>query len=76
MNNDKLNVALLVGGTSPERQVSKASSKSIYKALTELGYNVKVFDPGLGVNQLTNIDDYFDDKEIGDLKNENYIKLV
>jgi D-alanine-D-alanine ligase len=76
MNNDKLNVALLVGGTSPERQVSKASSKSIYKALTELGYNVKVFDPGLGVNQLTNIDDYFVENEIGDLKDENYIKLV
>jgi D-alanine-D-alanine ligase len=76
MNTNKLNVALLVGGTSPERQVSKASSKSIHKALTELGYNVKVFDPGLGVNQLTNIDDYFVENEIGDLKDENYIKLI
>lgn len=73
---NKLNVALLVGGTSPERQVSKASSKSIYKALTELGYNVKVFDPGLGVNQFTNIDDYFIEEDKGVLKDENYIKLI
>jgi D-alanine-D-alanine ligase len=76
MYKNKLNIALLVGGTSPERQVSKASSKSIYIALTELGYNVKVFDPGLGVDQLANIDDYFAVEDKGVLNDENYVKLV
>jgi D-alanine-D-alanine ligase len=40
-----LNIILITGGPSAEREVSIASSKSIVKALRDLGHNVKVVDP-------------------------------
>lgn len=40
-----LNIVLITGGPSAEREVSVASSKSILKALRENGHNVKVVDP-------------------------------
>lgn len=40
-----MNIILITGGPSAEREVSIASSKSIVKALRELGHNVKVVDP-------------------------------
>ncbi|HMS33988.1 MAG TPA: D-alanine--D-alanine ligase [Ignavibacteria bacterium] len=40
-----MNIILITGGPSAEREVSNASSKSIVKALRELGHNVKVVDP-------------------------------
>ncbi|HAY33935.1 MAG TPA: D-alanine--D-alanine ligase [Bacteroidetes bacterium] len=40
-----LNIVLITGGPSSEREVSVSSSKSIYKALTESGHNVTVIDP-------------------------------
>jgi D-alanine-D-alanine ligase len=41
----KLNVMLIVGGDSAERDVSLDSSKSIYQAIRELGHRVVVADP-------------------------------
>ena len=40
-----MNIILITGGPSAEREVSIASSKSIVKALRNLGHNVKVVDP-------------------------------
>lgn len=40
-----MNIILITGGPSAEREVSIASSKSIVKALRDLGHNVKVVDP-------------------------------
>ena len=40
-----MNIILITGGPSAEREVSVASSKSIVKALRDLGHNVKVVDP-------------------------------
>ncbi|MDQ3021388.1 MAG: D-alanine--D-alanine ligase [Bacteroidota bacterium] len=40
-----MKIALITGGPSAEREVSVASSKSILKALRDLGHNVKVIDP-------------------------------
>ena len=37
MSNENITVALLLGGTSPEKEVSKSSSKSIMKALYRFG---------------------------------------
>ena len=54
-----MNIVLLVGGTSPEREVSKMSGKAVYSALKELGHNVSVVDPGYGEKQPHQIDDYF-----------------
>ncbi|HMQ69490.1 MAG TPA: D-alanine--D-alanine ligase [Ignavibacteria bacterium] len=40
-----MNIVLITGGPSAERDVSIASSKSIVKALRDLGHLVKVIDP-------------------------------
>lgn len=40
-----MNIILITGGPSAEREVSIASSKSIVKALRDLGHSVKVVDP-------------------------------
>lgn len=42
---EKLNVLLLAGGDSAERDVSLASSKSILAALEHLGHRVHIVDP-------------------------------
>lgn len=59
--NDKIKIILLTGGISPEREISKASCKSIYQTLCEIGYDVTLIDPALGKNQHTNIDKYFEE---------------
>jgi D-alanine-D-alanine ligase len=46
-----LNIIVLTGGVSSERNVSIASSKAIAKGLKESGHDVKVIDPIYGVSQ-------------------------
>lgn len=43
-----MNVAVILGGTSPERHVSMASGRGVAAALTEAGHTVSLFDPALG----------------------------
>lgn len=43
-----MNIALIVGGLSSEREVSLASGRGILKALKENGHNVTVIDPIYG----------------------------
>jgi len=47
-----LRIAVLLGGSSPERLVSIASGKGIIKALRELGHDTIAIDPALGRNQV------------------------
>ncbi|MGO9480797.1 MAG: D-alanine--D-alanine ligase [Candidatus Kryptoniota bacterium] len=47
-----MKVAVLLGGSSPERLVSIASGRGIIKALRELGHEVIAVDPALGSNQM------------------------
>jgi D-alanine-D-alanine ligase len=51
-------IAVLLGGTSPEREVSFASGIGIINALKELGHTVIPLDPALGVHQPSNIDEF------------------
>lgn len=76
MDKKKLNVALLVGGASAEREVSKHSSQAIYAALTELGYSVKLIDPGYGINQPEQPIDFFSDKDFFPVSARNYLEAV
>jgi D-alanine-D-alanine ligase len=46
-----LNIIVLAGGTSAERNVSLATSKAIAKSLRESGHSVKVVDPVYGAEQ-------------------------
>ena len=43
-----MNIALLTGGLSSEREVSLSSGRGILKALLSLGHNVTVIDPIFG----------------------------
>jgi D-alanine-D-alanine ligase len=46
-----MNIIVLTGGTSAERNVALASGRAIAKALRESGHTVKVVDPAFGANQ-------------------------
>lgn len=45
-----MNIAVLLGGISPERNVSFASGKSIAEALISRGHTVTLIDPALGAD--------------------------
>ena len=47
-----MKIAVLLGGSSPERLVSIASGRGIIKALRELGHEVVAMDPALGIDQI------------------------
>lgn len=76
MEKSNINVALLVGGTSPEREVSKASGKSILKALQNLGYNVKVIDPAYGLIQPKDEYKFFEQKDYSEISNRNQLEAI
>ncbi|MEK6551890.1 MAG: D-alanine--D-alanine ligase, partial [Bacteroidota bacterium] len=76
MSNGKINVALLVGGTSPEREVSKNTGRSILKALNELWYKVKVIDPAFGLNQPEEEEKFFDEKDYTERSNRNIVEAI
>jgi len=74
--NKNVKIILLLGGTSPEREVSKHSGKSIYKTLKSLGYDVKAVDPAYGLNQPENPDLLFEEKDYAEISNRNCIEAV
>lgn len=76
MSNNNITVALLVGGTSSERPVSKNTGKSVLKALNQLGYKVKVIDPAYGINQPKDEEKIFEEKDFTEISNSNYIEAV
>jgi D-alanine-D-alanine ligase len=73
---NKLKVLLLLGGTSPEREVSKSTGKSVYQALLNLEYEVILLDPAYGINQPLEVADYFAENDYTDISNENYLDAV
>ena len=58
----KPKIALLVGGTSPERAVSKMSGKGVLQALRTLQYPTKVIDPAYGLHQPKEEEQFFSRK--------------
>ncbi len=69
-------IALLLGGTSPEREVSKSSGSSIYKALAALGYKAILIDPAYGKHQPHKAEDFFAQKDFAEISNRNYVEAV
>ncbi|PKL82272.1 MAG: D-alanine--D-alanine ligase [Ignavibacteriae bacterium HGW-Ignavibacteriae-3] len=76
MSNGKISVALLVGGTSPEREVSKNTGKSVFKALKDLGYNVKVIDPAYGLDQPKEVEKFFEEQDYTERSNRNIVEAI
>ncbi len=74
--NSKINVALIVGGASTEREVSKLSGREIYEALKKLGYKYKIIDPAYGANQPENDEDFFRDKDLFPISERNYLTTI
>lgn len=73
---DKPRIALLLGGTSPEKVVSKHSAASIYSAIKSLGYECKLINPAYGVIQPDNTDEFFTDEDHYETSNRNYVETV
>lgn len=76
MLNSEITVALLLGGTSPEKEVSKATAKSVLTALRDLGYKVKVINPAYGLNQPKDENKFFEEKEYTEISNRNYVEAI
>ncbi len=76
MKKSDINIAVLLGGASPERAVSKQSGKAMFEAIRNLGYNVKVIDPAYGLEQPEKTEDYFSDCDCSVIYNDNYIKAI
>lgn len=79
-----MNIALIAGGISAEREVSLSSGRSILKALRENGHNVSVIDPVYGAEKIpeeiifrdTVSQIYPDVVSLQDLKTKSYDKIL
>jgi D-alanine-D-alanine ligase len=69
-------VGLLLGGASPEREVSKLSAKSVHDALLSNNLEVVLLDPALGIDQPENPDEYFSSNNNKNFTKDNYIKSL
>ena len=76
MLDKKPKIALLVGGTSPERAVSKMSGKGILQALKNLKYPTKIIDPAYGLHQPKDEEQFFLEKDYSEISNRNIIDAV
>ena len=76
MVDSKPKVALLVGGTSPEREVSKMSGEGIYKGLLSLQYPTVLVDPAYGTNQPPNAEMFFSQQDYAEISNRNCVKAI
>ena len=76
MLNKKPRIALLLGGTSPERTVSKSTGASIYSALLSLGYKVVLIDPAYGAAQPEDVNLLFEKEDYRQISNRNYVEAV
>ena len=76
MLESKINIAVFVGGTSPEREVSKSSGKAIYNAIKSLGYPCILIDPAYGTNQPDVKEKFFTKEDFTEVENENLIKTI
>ncbi|MCW8960959.1 MAG: D-alanine--D-alanine ligase, partial [Ignavibacteriaceae bacterium] len=72
----KPKVALLVGGTSPEREVSKMSGKGVLGALKTLQYPTVIIDPAYGLNQPKDEEKFFLEKNFAEISNRNCIDAI
>lgn len=52
-----MNIAVLLGGTSPERHVSMASGRGVAQALMAAGHTVSIYDVALGADARVEIGD-------------------
>lgn len=80
-----MNIAVFLGGTSAEREVSLASGKAVTAALREAGHSVTPIDPALGAMQPADEHELYRDilrsapptkEELAKLSSRNLIECV
>lgn len=78
----KMNIAVVHGGISPERNVSIAGGKAVIEALMAKGHNVIPIDPAFGreglrkVEDLTIIDRFPTDEELSEFSPRSLIQCI
>ncbi len=70
-----MNIALIIGGLSAEREVSLLSGKGILKSLRRLGHNVSVIDPVYGSKKISE-DIIFKDEISKDYPTQDKLKKL
>jgi len=76
---DKLNILVLAGGLSNEREVSLASGRAIVGALKRLGHNINIIDTASGKSLLDSKGEYIlekDDKSLSKIALKQSESLV
>ncbi len=73
---EKLRIALLLGGTSPEKTVSKHSSASIYNSIKSLGHDCILINPAYGSYQPDKPEEFFEDEDKFEISDSNYLEAV
>lgn len=73
MSDKKIKVAVLLGGVSPEREVSQSSGKAVFEALKSLDFEIKLVDPAYGKNQPANEEAFFSEKHFVEISSANYV---
>ncbi len=78
-----MNIAVLLGGTSPERHVSMASGRGVAEALISRGHAVTLYDVALGADARVGFDDLVlpgqtapSDADLSGFDNEAIIRAV
>jgi len=74
-----LNIVVICGGFSPEREVSLASGSAVASALKDAGHNVSIADPSLGTEQDTSDSELYKTKpgtEPPELEPTNQAKAI
>ncbi len=77
-----MNIAVLMGGLSGERNVSFTGGKAIFNALVRKGHNVIAIDPALGedciidINKLEIKNEIPTDEELSKFPLKNYIECI
>lgn len=69
-----MNIVVLTGGISPEREVSLASGRGVAAALREAGHTVTVVDPAYGTSQPATEEILFSDATHGDMPAEEKLE--
>lgn len=75
MNSD-ITIAILLGGASSEREVSKLSAAGVLGAVKELGYKYKLIDPSYGTIQPESDDEFFISQNFTEPNSRNYLNAV
>jgi len=76
MDNKIKKIALVMGGASPEREVSILSARSVYESLINMNYDIRLIDPALGSDQSDNPDDYFSNNNNKHVSKDNYVASI